>query len=585
MQLPASTKQESAPRPQLSKETLTLPRPETLQGKESPLTDIGTSPPPFDLPSLDDKRSGPKDSYESSELSDLDDDELEAETDKMDFLDDDTSSGPGDKVSDLHALSELTELARLQEVDSDDSDESFVGALKRSISPPQLNNGDADLGSVKRELDDSEDQPDAKKAKVEDQGSDDNLEHVEDQAASKDVSPSVNRASNGNDSEVADKHQSEEPEEQPEDEQDASLEEQEDIHNEIDEKAAEGDEPGDDAEEVVESKAGKVAQTKLAVEAEALASLIEKKEEEDISNENTELSLAEAQSSEADAEADVEDVVKQEELEEQSEQEKAEAAEAEAAKNAESPAYSNEDDEDQPDDVDLDEHRKLAVEELISIEIDFAHLRDKLYHDKLGLLEHELLLCLDGSHPELLQIYYKVNEFYQDNIQLANLTLNYSLKCINNETVATRTAIHQDFLRKLMDMKNEMVTETTSLWYKINRERNYLDLTVPDCNFTAIPSISEDKATFGANGAESYQEGPSINKKLLKQNTLIELVQQRNSLNEQLGILNGLTEFHGLPSAVSTELMESGEFPAEELLLRKAAPEEINEDLRAMGIY
>ena len=41
-----------------------------------------------------------------------------------------------------------------------------------------------------------------------------------------------------------------------------------------------------------------------------------------------------------------------------------------------------------------------------------------------------------------------------------------------------------------------------------------------------------------------------------KQNTLIELVKQRNNINEQLGILNGLVEFHGFPSAISSSLSE-----------------------------
>lgn len=80
-----------------------------------------------------------RDSYESSELSDLDENQSEAETDKMDFLDEigtvqdeDGSNGQSNGLSDLQNLSQLTELARLKDVDSDfgdDEDEDELNNL------------------------------------------------------------------------------------------------------------------------------------------------------------------------------------------------------------------------------------------------------------------------------------------------------------------------------------------------------------------------------------------------------------------------------------------------------------------------
>lgn len=546
---PPNPDAENNSNPESNFETSPLPKNENTTTKDSPLTDIGTSPPPFGLSSLDNrKHSG--DSYESSELSDLGDDELEAETDKMDFLDD-ANPALGDKVSDLHALSELTELARLQEVDSDDLDDFVSEQLPNS--PPKLN-GSAETGSpgVKRELDTDDEETEQKKPKLESDQSAPEVDDGNDDDKTKETENGDAESYTGTNTAVP---------------------------GELDEL-----EPAEIAEAEKKVKAHHIAQTELATEALELTSVIEKSE--DVQNggiSQSETSDAELEAdADADVEADVEDVVKQEEQEEQAEQEEAEAADL-AETQAGTPEGSENEQEEEELDADFDEQRKQAVEELVLIETDFAQLRDKLYHDKLALLENELQLCLDGLHPELLQIYFKVNEFYQDNIKLANLTLNYSLKCINNETVATRTAIHQNFLRDIMDMKNDMVTKTTSLWYKINRERNYLDSVVPDCNFTAIPTITDERAVF-ANG-DYAQENSTMNKKLLKQNTLIELVNQRNKFNEQLGVLNGLTEFHGIPCGVSTELMESGHFPAEELILRRATSEEINDDLRAMGIF
>ncbi|RCK55183.1 Transcriptional regulatory protein DEP1 [Candida viswanathii] len=240
------------------------------------------------------------------------------------------------------------------------------------------------------------------------------------------------------------------------------------------------------------------------------------------------------------------------------------------------------------DEVDINEQRAHAIEELIAIESNFAELRDKLFKDKLSLLERELQLCLEGSHPELSKIYGKINGFYQDGLRLANANLSYKLKCVDKETIATRTSIHQNFMRNLIDTKNLMITDTTSLWYKINKERNQLDQLVPDFNYSAIPAIPNVTVLLEDTLPNGYIESasePPIPKKLLKQNTLIKLVQQRNSINEQLGILNGLVEFHGFPSAVNSALDE--DIPsdiANELLLKRASDEEINEDLRAMGI-
>ena len=72
-------------------------------------------------------------------MSDLDENQSEAETDKMDFLDEigtvqdeDGFNGQSNGLSDLQNLSQLTELARLKDVDSDfgdDEDEDELNNL------------------------------------------------------------------------------------------------------------------------------------------------------------------------------------------------------------------------------------------------------------------------------------------------------------------------------------------------------------------------------------------------------------------------------------------------------------------------
>lgn len=460
-----------------------------------------------------------RDSYESSELSDLDENQSEAETDKMDFLDEigtvqdeDGSNGQSNGLSDLQNLSQLTELARLKDVDSDfgdDEDEDELNNLNlHSNGNKSAINGESHKRTL--EIDDEHEQT-TKKLKA--------------------ATPV---------SDLKDKAQEEEQKDTPK-------------------------------VEIVENdkKKNKLDNDQQKIE------LIVLKDDQEISAEDN------------GAEAEPED-----EGEDNDNGNNTDAPNAEEVANSEAVQKNKEDavviENEERDDVDLNKQRNLAIQELIAIEAKFAEVRDKLFKDKLSLLEKELQLCLDGSHPELSKIYGKINEFYQDGLRLANANLMYKLKCVDKETIATRTSIHQNFLRNLMDTKNGMITDTTSLWYKINKERNQLDQLVPDFTFAAIPSIPNGSILIEESIVNGNIDGLaelSVSKKLQKQNTLIELVKQRNNINEQLGILNGLVEFHGFPSAISSSLSEEIlDDQSNELLLKKATDEEINSDLRAMGI-
>lgn len=460
-----------------------------------------------------------RDSYESSELSDLDENQSEAETDKMDFLDEigtvqdeDGSNGQSNGLSDLQNLSQLTELARLKDVDSDfgdDEDEDELNNLNlHSNGNKSAINGESHKRTL--EIDD---------------------EHGQTTKKLKAATPV---------SDLKDKAQEEEQKNTPK-------------------------------VEIVENDKKK---NKLDNDQQKIELIVLKDDQENSAEDNG-------------AEAEPED-----EGEDNDNGNNTDAPNAEEVANSEAVQQNKEDavviENEERDDVDLNKQRNLAIQELIAIEAKFAEVRDKLFKDKLSLLEKELQLCLDGSHPELSKIYGKINEFYQDGLRLANANLMYKLKCVDKETIATRTSIHQNFLRNLMDTKNGMITDTTSLWYKINKERNQLDQLVPDFTFAAIPSIPNGSILIEESIVNGNIDGLaelSVSKKSQKQNTLIELVKQRNNINEQLGILNGLVEFHGFPSAISSSLSEEIlDDQSNELLLKKATDEEINSDLRAMGI-
>lgn len=559
-----------------------IPLPEPTQ-RELPLTDIATSPPPFDLSV---KRASTH-SYESSELSDLADDDSEAETDKMDFLDEE-GSRRGD-TSDLVALSELTELARLQEVDSDDSDDF------------------ADSNGRSRKFSNSDDLRFAKRLKL---GPPDHEDDDADEDEKTTINGSKESDNRNNANGIAENKNGSISGEEVQDPAEETLDADEDqqVKEEATEPAAANREDESEFEVLSETEQVKVPPGAMATvqehEAKQEPKADVKTDNEDASDDGDAVKVGDIEAEDAQAEEDgeagdaedaedegdkvdiSEEGAEKAEDDDEDDEENDEQAEENDVVDADENDENADNDADNDNDIDMDDHRRQAIDELVLIEEDFAELRDKLYHDKLALLEHELALCLDGLHPELLQIYYKVNEFYQESIKTTNATLNYSLRCINNETVATRTAVHQQFLKLLVDMKNDMITKTTLLWYKINKERNLLDLMVPEMEFTAIPSqISTTSSVVpGGSNSEYFQDGFPVSRKHVRQDQLVELVAQRNSFNEQLGVLNGIKEFHGIPSAVSLTFSDDRVVPAQELLLRRATADEINDDLRAMGI-
>lgn len=644
---------------------------------------------------LRDSSAKDRDNYESSELSDLGEDDSEAETDKMDFLDDDANAALGEKMSDLRRISHLTELARVEGVNSDDSDEgnhtndnkSLQNSqpCKSSESGPQGDGVDSTIfQSFRTDLSDTEEQKNLKRAPIlhetdlmlkpvkklrvhsndadsspllyspipgaietpkslhvdnYDNGKNPGSAPVDapeavpvDNGYGRDEEESVSSNANGiseepnqangqtktkaleeeavsdepgtkersNGSVGASDHETAQPLEHEDDEYrekspDAkTMKENQSVSSSKElEKPKLEDDGHIEEEETPEDNAANELANNIDTDTKSSEYIDFKEEEapESVEN-NSELSLNFANSDES------EDTPESKEVDEDAKQAQEQGRDFKTLENEKQPleepvAEDAEDDEaekkEEEVDLDLDEHRKAAISELVSIEKDFSLLRDKYYNDKLALLEHEMELCLDGSHPELLLIYCKLNEHYQQNIKISNATLNYSLKCINTETIASRTSIHQDFMKNLTDMKNEMVAETTSLWYKINRERNYLDQIVPDFNFTALPSLNPHLLNMaivaGGGTVEYYRDVPPPSKKAINQSTIIELVLRRNEFNEQLGVLNGLMEFHGFPSAVSNSLLDDDVCSVNELLLRKATAEEVNEDLRAMGIY
>jgi len=182
--------------------------------------------------------------------------------------------------------------------------------------------------------------------------------------------------------------------------------------------------------------------------------------------------------------------------------------------------------------------RKEAIQYLTEIEIEFAQLRDRLYEDKMSRFKSELEMCLNGSHPELQNVYGKIDSYREDKIKLSTMNQKYKFECIDRKTKATRTSIHQNFFKNKNDFKTKLINDITKEWYKINKERRIMDSIVPEYSYK-IPEYVED------------------------------LVEQRYLKNQEISILVGLNKYYGFPKAPNLESINN---------------QEMDEDLKAMNI-
>ncbi|CAI1794195.1 hypothetical protein SEUBUCD646_0A00640 [Saccharomyces eubayanus] len=213
--------------------------------------------------------------------------------------------------------------------------------------------------------------------------------------------------------------------------------------------------------------------------------------------------------------------------------------------------------------IEVEEQRMTALKEITNIEYKFAQLRQKLYDNQLVRLQTELQMCLEGSHPELQAYYSKIAAIRDYKLHRAYQRQKYELACINTETLATRTFIHQDFHKKVTDLRTRLLNRTTRTWYDINKERRDMDIVIPDVNYH-VPIKLDNKTlsciTGYASAAQLRYPGEPVAEDLAcegieyryRANPVdkLEVIVDRMRLNNEISDLEGVRKyFHSFPGA------------------------------------
>ncbi|KAF3928181.1 hypothetical protein AA313_de0205793 [Arthrobotrys entomopaga] len=194
-----------------------------------------------------------------------------------------------------------------------------------------------------------------------------------------------------------------------------------------------------------------------------------------------------------------------------------------------------------PDDEEADEMSKTkraAAEDLATIEILFAQLRDKIVEERVAEIDKEIAMVQDGTHPELILMSQAIEAHKKEKIDKANTLLGFQLETAEQERIANRAAIWGQYSQEIRETREKCFSEANKLWWAIHRERRAADTSVSDYVYKIPKSLSTQ-------------------------------INHRTRYNAEVSLLSGIAKHVGFPAA-----------PA----IMGATNDEVRADLEAMGL-
>ncbi|KAI3397491.1 hypothetical protein diail_10703 [Diaporthe ilicicola] len=185
------------------------------------------------------------------------------------------------------------------------------------------------------------------------------------------------------------------------------------------------------------------------------------------------------------------------------------------------------------------EKKRSAFDQLSSIEKNFAVLRDRLYEERLAQLnEEEAMLTSDNpTHPEYLAMMHCIDSRRDDRVKVVELEYKFNMEALDRWAVARRAQILSQFFQSARELREKYVDELGRQWYEIQHERRRNANPIPDYGFRFPKTKAEQKRHVIAQGKET-------------------------------SILAGIAQHHGFPAAPD---------------MRGASSAEVEDDFEAMA--
>ncbi|OJD18622.1 hypothetical protein AJ78_01393 [Emergomyces pasteurianus Ep9510] len=184
--------------------------------------------------------------------------------------------------------------------------------------------------------------------------------------------------------------------------------------------------------------------------------------------------------------------------------------------------------------------KSTAMDLLVSLERQFATLRDRIYDERIANLNNELsqLNEENTTHPEYLRQLSIIENYRDDKINYEKMLFKYKLSSLFNKSQAERCQTNSSYFQRAREVREKYLDEASSLHYRIQQDRFQ--------NTEASPDFSIPFPT-----RRSQQ------------------ISQQTAYNKEVSILSGVAKYVGFPAA-----------PA----ILPARQNETDEDLAKMGI-
>lgn len=151
------------------------------------------------------------------------------------------------------------------------------------------------------------------------------------------------------------------------------------------------------------------------------------------------------------------------------------------------------------------ERKRHAFGQLSSIEKNFAILRDRLYEERLKELnEEEALLTSDNpTHPEYLAMMECIDSRRDDRLRISEIEYRFDMDALNRWAVARRAQILSQYYQSVRESREKTMDELGKQWYEIQHERRKNANPIPDYGFRFPKDKAQQKKQAIAHNKET----------------------------------------------------------------------------------
>lgn len=153
-------------------------------------------------------------------------------------------------------------------------------------------------------------------------------------------------------------------------------------------------------------------------------------------------------------------------------------------------ADSNHHNKDDDEADEMSRTKRQAAEDLAAIEILFAQLRDKIVEERVAEIDKEIAMLHDGTHPELILMSQSIEAHKQEKIEKANILLGFQEQTAEIERIANRAAIWAQYNQEIRETREKCFSEANTQWWAIHRERRAADTSLSDYVYRIPKSLS-----------------------------------------------------------------------------------------------